>query len=265
MKEEIIKGAGIVGKAISKHSSTILTVTTVFGIAGLIFTTSKAAVKTKQELDEAEFDAEEEGTEVTKKEKAKIIAKNYWPVGIVALGTTASSIANHKINTNRIKTATAAYEFTKEAYDTYRYKLRERLGEDAHAQIIEETVKDKVKDIDPGTIKNTGNGGVLFIESVTGQVFRASESFIRETEKRVNEYLRGDDWIAFNEWLYELGLRQMDDSIGDHIGFCERFGHDGINVRFRPAESIFENGETPTILYYEDPLCTEGDYRVLSW
>lgn len=258
---DILALAKRLGGAVRKNSPLLLTIGTVAGIGTVIFTTSKATLKTKADLDALK----ETGEDVTKKDIAKVVAKDCWPVAVSAGTTVAMTVANHKITSDRIKTATAAYEFTREAYDTYKSKVREKLGENADREVETEIVKDKVNDISPDQISDLGYGNVLFIESVTGQVFRTSVDYIRQCEKQFNQELKGSDWYSFNNWLRMLGLRPMDDSVGDYLGFSERFEHDGLNIVLTASNEVFGTGETATVLSYEDPLCTEGDYRVLDW
>lgn len=266
MKKEILTGVRRMGAGIRKNSPLLLTIGTVLGIGTVIVTTARASIKTKEELDAVKYDAMAHGDgTVDKKEVVKIVIKNCWPVAVSTGATVAMTIGNHKINVARINTATAAYEFYREAYDTYKSKVREKLG-DADARVIEaETVKEKVTDIDPTSIRNVGDGNVLFIEGITGQVFRSSVDYIRICEKRFNQQLKGEDWISFNEWLAILGLRTMDGNIGDYLGFAEKFDYDGLNITLTSSNEVFPTGETATVLTYGDLLCTEGDFRVLNW
>ena len=227
MNERLIRCA----KLVKKKSPLLLTIGTILGVGTVILTTAKASIKTKEEIDELKYDAMSNGDgTVEKKEIAKVVVKNCWPVARASGTTIAMTIGNHKINTSRLHTATVAYDFYKEAYETYRDKVREKIGED-NARVIEaETVKEKIADIDPSTIRTVGDGNVLFIEGITGQVFRSSVDYIRLCEKRFNQQLKGEDWISFNEWLAILGLRTMDGNIGDYLGFAEKFDYDGLNI-----------------------------------
>lgn len=265
MKDKILKGAGILKGNVVKNSPLLLTIGTVLGVGTVIFTTIKSTIKAKNEIEDLKFDAEEDGREVSNKEVAKIIVKDYWPVALVAGATITMTISNHKINSERIRTATVAYEFYREAYETYKDKVREKIGENDARSLEAELSKEKVIDVDPDTVRSIGFGNVLFIEGVTGQAFRSSVDYIRQCEKRFNQELKGSDWMAFNDWLMELGLRRMNDSVGDYLGFSERFEHDGLNITLTPSNEIFGTGETATIITYDDPLCTEGDYRVIDW
>ena len=253
-------------KLVRKKSPLLLTIGTILGVGTVIFTTAKASIKTKEDLDELKYDAMAHGDgTVEKKEIAKVVVKNCWPVALASGTTVAMTIGNHKINASRLHTATVAYDFYKEAYETYRDKVREKIGED-NARVIEaETVKEKITDIDPSTIRTVGDGNVLFIEGITGQVFRSSVDYIRLCEKRFNQQLKGEDWISFNEWLAILGLRTMDGNIGDYLGFAEKFDYDGLNITLTSSNEVFPTGETATVLTYGDLLCTEGDFRVLNW
>ena len=265
MKKQILQGAKILGGKIRKNSPLILTIGTVLGVGTVIFTTAKSTIKAKEDIDNLKFDAEEDGREITKKDVAKILVKDCWPVAVAAGATVTMTIGNHRINSERIKTATVAYEFYREAYETYREKVREKLGEPEERKIEAERVKGKVVGIDPELVPQVGYGNVLFIEGVTGQAFRSSVDYIRQCEKRFNQELKGSDWECFNNWLIILGLRTMDGAVGDYLGFSERFDYDGLNVTLTPSNEVFGTGETATVLTYDDPLCTEGDFRVLNW
>lgn len=250
-----------VKKGVKNNSRIILTVGTIIGIGTVIFTTSKATIKTKDDLEHL-YDEKEE---VTKKDIAKVVVKDCWPVAVSAGSTIFMTVANHKISTKKIQTATLAYEFTREAYDTYKQKVREKLGETADREVETEIVKGKMKDIQQNEIIDLGYGNVLFIEGITGQTFRTSVDYIRQCEKRFNQDLKCSDWLCFNDWLSILGLRRMHDSVGDYLGFREVYEHDGLNITLTASNEVIGTGETATILTYEDPLCTEGDYRVINW
>jgi len=263
MNERLIRCA----KLVKKKSPLLLTIGTILGVGTVIFTTAKASIKTKEEIDELKYDALTHGDgTIEKKEIAKVVVKNCWPVALASGTTVAMTISNHKINASRLHTATVAYDFYKEAYETYKGKVREKLGETTDREVQADIAKEKVINVDPSLVPQVGDGSVLFIEGVSGQVFRSSVDYIRQCEKQFNRYeLHGSDWAPFNNWLIMLGLRPMNEAVGDYLGFSERFEHDGLNVTLTPSAEVFGTGETATVLTYDDPLCTEGDYRVIDW
>lgn len=257
MANKIISSFKKLGGAVRKNSPLLLTVGTVVGVGGVIFTTIKATRK---------YDSEVE-PDMTKKEKAKIAAKSYWPVALTGGATVACAVGAQKINSNRIATATAAYEFTKEAFDTYREKVKEKIGvngeREARAELAGERLAKEHPDIyaDPSLIPGSG---VIFIEEWSGQVFRSSIDDICLEAKRFNEDLRGSDWLCLNEWLCHLGLNPMGYRIGENLGFGERYDHDGLNLRFTPSDKIFATGETATLISYDDDLIAYQDYTCLN-
>ena len=262
MKGNLLRGARIVGSGIRKNSTLLLTIGTIFGVGTVVFTTAKAAVKTKEDLD----NLHEWQEDVTKKDIAKVVAKDCWPVALSAGATVAMTISNHKINSDRIHTATVAYEFYKEAYETYKDKVREKFGESAEKETEASIVGDKIKKhYIPEAIYDTGEGDILFIESKSGRVLRASREYIRRCEKEFNQMIRGEDWLSFNNWLNCLNVRMMDEDFGDLLGFREIYDHDALNVDFIPSNEIFPSGETATLIVYKDDLCTEGDRRCIGY
>lgn len=267
MKQQILKWPKVLGILANKHSNVILTIGTIFGISAVVYTTSKATLKIKEDIDNLEFDAEEEGRIVSKKEKAKIIFRDGWPVAIAVVSTGTMTVCNGIKNGRRIRMATAGYEFYKDYLYSYRDKVKEKWGDKEERKINAERVTNAhdISQINPELVPSVGYGNVLFIEGVSGQVFRSSVDHIRQCEKRFNQELKGSDWMCFNDWLREVGLRTMSENVGDYLGFSERFEHDGLNITFTPSNEVFGTGETATIITYDDPLCTEGDYRVIDW
>lgn len=266
MKKQILQGARILGGKIRKNSPLILTIGTVLGVGTVIFTTAKSTIKAKEDLDNLKFDAEEDGREITKKEVAKILVKDCWPVAVAAGATVTMTIGNHRINSERIRTATVAYEFYREAYETYREKVREKLGEPVDDNIHEEIAKDKLSNtFTPLSIKETGEGSILYMEYHSGRLFRASPNYIRECEKQFNQLIRGSDWLSFNNWLNILGVDMLSDEFGDLLGFREIYDHDALNVYTVHGDFVLPNDETPTIIMYRDKLCTEDDRICLDY
>ena len=266
MKQQLLHGAKVLGKRIRKNSPLLLTIGTVLGVGTVIFTTAKSTIKAKEDLDNLKFDAEEEGFDVSKKEVAKILVKDCWPVALATGATVTMTLSNHKINTNRLHTATVAYEFYKEAYETYKANVREKFGDEVdRATEVEVAKKKHKKTYDPSLTKDTGTGNILFIESKSGQTLRASVDHIRECEKYFNNMIRGEDWLAFNNWLITLGLRPMDEDFGDLLGFREIYDKDALNIKLTPSNEVFDTGETATLISYVDSLCTEDDRTCLGY
>ena len=265
MKTEVLRAARKLGTSVRKHSPLLLTIGAIAGVGAVIFTTSKAAVKTKEEVGALKYEHFTGGGDnvLPKKEVAKVVAKNYWPVAVTAAGTVGCIIFNHKITSSRIQTATALAGVYKEAYDTYREKVRERIGDNDRRELEADIAADKVREagITPDLIPGEG---VLFIESLTGQVFRSSVDDIRREERRYNDDLRGSDWLSINEWLCHLGLNQMEYQIGENLGFVEKYDKDGLNIIFTPSDRVFATGETATVITYEDTLVSYGDFECLN-
>jgi len=266
MKKQILNGARLLGGKIRKNSPLLLTIGTVIGVGTVIFTTAKSTIKAKEDIDDLMFDAEEDGTAVSKKDIAKVIVKDCWPVALATGATVTMTISNHRINSERIRTATVAYEFYREAYDTYRSKVREKLGETADEDIDNDISYEKAKaTFTPLSIKDTGEGSILFMEYHSGRLLRACPNYIRDCEKQFNQLMRGSDWLNFNNWLNILGVDMLSDEFGDLLGFREIYDKDSLNVYFDSGDFVLPNGETPTIIKYRDRLCTEDDRICLGY
>lgn len=265
MKGNLMKHARSLGCFVNKHSNVILTVGTVFGICTIVYTTAKATLKIKEDVENLQYEKDD----VTKKDVAKVVVKDGLPVIFTVVTTGTMTICNGIENGRKIRAAAALYEaceYYKDYAETFRSKVREKYGEKAEREVDAEIAKDKYgPNYIPESIYDTGEGDILFIESKSGRVLRASREYIRRCEKEFNQLIRGEDWLSFNNWLNCLGVRMMDEDFGDLLGFREIYDHYALNVDFIPSNEIFPSGETATLIVYKDDLCTEGDRRCFGY
>lgn len=122
-----------IGGALKRALPTILTVIGAGGMVGTVILTAKAT----KEITEAE---------ITWRENPKGFLKAYkWAIG-AGIGTLASIFGANVLNRKQqASIASAAILFT-EPYRKYQEKVKEKFGEDAHNEIMEEIVMERAKD-----------------------------------------------------------------------------------------------------------------------
>ena len=215
---------GTLAKAFAiRNSSTILTVGSSAGVAVTAYLAFKAGAKANEEI----AVKEDYGEEVTKKDKAKVIAKKSIAPAIAGGLTIGMIIASGIINIKRQKALSAALALSTEAMATYKDKVVETLGEKKEADIRSKIVEDEIRKNPPNetTVYNTGTGDQLFRDG--NAYFRASAEWVRKKQNEANQwYTTGEDFISVNEWYGLIGLEPDDKMEGLGWNIDERINFD---------------------------------------
>lgn len=258
-----------VGKFVREHDNSICAVAAVVGVVATVGLTIKATLKTKEDLDilEEEYtgDVSEENEEEVKKEKikekAKIIFKDGWYVVVSAAGTIIFMLASHKLSLKKIKAGLATAGYWREAYVTYKDKVKEKLGENTEKDISAEIAKDKYEDtFDPNVIYQIGKGQVLFIDPF-GRLVRSSIQEIIQMQYDFNHHYF-DEWLEewksindVNEWF---NLPNICSDLGDYMGFTRDWQLD-IQVNQSKNGPMLPTGEIATVLEFaSEPVLENG-------
>lgn len=198
-----------VGKFVSEHTTEILTAVGITASAVAVAETAKATVKTVKEIDNVE---ETDDTE-RKKEIAKIVAKNYWPVAVLLILSGTSIILAEKKNVETIAAINAAYLTERNRSQIFRQKASELIGKSKENQIYKETQREIDKDKPDSHVvpKLTANGDIWFIETTSGQEFKSSFNAVRNAIIKAKETIADCDSCTQNELLYYLDLNQTRD------------------------------------------------------
>ena len=258
-----------VGKFVREHDNTICAVAAVVGVVATVGLTVKATLNTKEALDTYEAEKEalpesvqeevEEKSEI--KAKAKIIFVNGWYVVLSAAGTIIFMLASHKLSLKKIKAGLATAGYWREAYVTYKDKVKEKLGDSAEKDISGEIAKDKYEDnFDPNVIYQIGKGQVLFIDPF-GRLIRSSrqELILMQTDFNnhyFNEWL--EEWKSVNDVNEWFGLPSICQDIGDNVGFTRDWP---LDIQFNETENgpVLPTGEIAGILEFgSEPVLQNG-------
>ena len=244
---------------VQKNSPTILTATAVVGVFATVIFAVRETPKAEQKMQnlEEEYqkkfdDGEVETPKVPKVEIVKKVAPVYLPAVLMGAGTITSIIFANTVSMRRQAALASAYSLSEKAFEEYREKTKEVVGEKKEDEIQKKVYKDELAEEDPRllNVTHTGKGEQLFKELATGRYFRSSITAIGQAENNLNhELLKGmDTYITMNDAFDELGLENVD--LGDLLGWStddlDRSGEKGM-LHFEILDKegfMMKNGES---------------------
>lgn len=219
---QLLKPLATVAKA---KSPAVLAGAAIIGAGAIAFTTYKCTPKYKQAVEEAEqtVKTDEYGSTTVerkpmpKKEKAKIFFKTMWPMMVAIIVTCSAVVASQKINAKRIATLSAAYSLaTQKAQEAAEKKAEEFIKEKMGSETAEEYKKEVAKEHEEtdkvlnsastGDILETGGGDDLFVDYMTGVVFKSSAAYIERCVDMINEFMEKerDEYITYQDVLENI-------------------------------------------------------------
>lgn len=254
--------AGRVGRFVVQHDRVLLAGAAIAGVVVTVGVTARAAIKTKEILDNTPDDAD-------KIEVAKKVAPVVLPAMSAAAATIVAIVLGHKKGSQKITALAGAYTMSREALKDFQAKTKEYVGEEGYKEIESGSFKKKLerqfgleKPEDAGDhekvrhavetcedIIDTGSGNDFFVDDLTLQKFKASRQFVENAanhlQHRINSGYYGYDNIPYTEFLSQVGVRspklayligwqpqsmielRLDESIvmGDHPYFVVRFAN----------------------------------------
>lgn len=253
--KKLIMPAGIkkIQKVLTRKSPEILTG---IGIAGVITTTVlavKVTPKALQLIDEAErkkavvwnnenpdYDNGADRIKLTKTEIVKAAWKPYIPVVVTGVCSVACIIGANSVHLKRNAALATVYQLSTTAFNEYKEKVVETIGEKKEKVVRQNIAKDKVeKDpVSKTEVFVTGNGTSLFYDVLSGRYF---ESDMNKVEKAVNNL----NWSMNNGNEPYISLTQLYDELGlSHTGVSDKIGwkvEDG-NIELAVSAQVADDG-----------------------
>lgn len=253
--KKLIMPAGIkkIQKVLTRKSPEILTG---IGIAGVITTTVlavKVTPKALQLIDEAErkkavvwnnenpdYDNGADRIKLTKTEIVKAAWKPYISVVVTGVCSVACIIGANSVHLKRNAALATAYQLSTTAFNEYKEKVVETIGEKKEKVVRQNIAKDKVeKDpVSKTEVFVTGNGTSLFYDVLSGRYF---ESDMNKVEKAVNNL----NWSMNNGNEPYISLTQLYDELGlSHTGVSDKIGwkvEDG-NIELAVSAQVADDG-----------------------
>ena len=207
-------------------------------IAGVVTTTYFAIKDTNRAMDKVSKKEEELDSTLDQKEVIKESLPCYIPTGISASVTILCIIGSHSTNRYLIRSLIGACTVAQSGYEKYQKAVRNRFGDDAHEQILEDIVVEKTDPIEITTsdfCRQTSldfdepESLAIFYDSYIERYFEATFSQILQAEYHLNRNfalgmsvteadfqeflglipLDGDELLGW-DWIYEDGLGWID-------------------------------------------------------
>lgn len=139
------------------------------------------------------------------------ILKVTWKLYIPAAGTTALTIAavvcSNQIGTRRTAAMAAAYTISDKAFQEYKEKIVEKIGENKERAARDELAQDRVngKPLSNQVII-MGNGEVMCFDQPTGRYFRSNMENLRRIVNDLNQQIVQFGYGTLSDFYVMLGL-----------------------------------------------------------
>ena len=206
----------------------------------------------KEEESDTESDEEDEetGTDVTPVEIVKATWKYYIP-SLISTGLgIAMILESHSIMKKRLAVFVTAYSGLDTAYNLYKKKAVDILGEQKEKEIKDAVAKDHInKRMSPDNAIVTGRGNTLCFDVFSGREFRSDIVEIKKGINNINHQMMIEGYVSLNELYYEIGLDEI--PYGDDIGWRA----DGDLIDITVSAQMAKNGEPCiAITFTAEPL-----------
>ena len=260
------------------HKGTILTVVGVGCIAAGTYTAIKQAPKAKEAIEIAEDIRNKEGEakgigpddpayHLSYVERVKIGVRYLWLPSVLTVSGTGALLINNHISLKDAAKAGADALAYKQAYNDlarlhndYIYATNKVTTEDQQKEIRQEVAAQQVPNRTPEVIAvKTGKGESLYLDELTGQYFRSSDSAIANAaisfardmhEFRLANPDSTNGWGTVNEWLGSYLMINELGSLGDDNGWCA-YGANNFRIHISEDYETAPNGEPCKTLSYD--------------
>lgn len=193
------------------NSPSILTAIGVAGTVTTAYLTGKATVKAVDLVRDYEQDRQwPHGMNLSldPQDAVKMVWKFYIPPVISGGLTVAAIIGANTVSSRRAAALATAFSLSEKAFDEYREKVADKVGEKKERSYRDEIAQDRVKNNPPNdnTVLITDSGDVLCYDHFTGRYFKSNMEALRRAENDVNHLILNQGYASVSD-LYEfLGL-----------------------------------------------------------
>lgn len=200
----------VTGKFLSDNSPTLLTAFGVFGLVGTAYLTGKATFRAADLIreEEALLLVDGEPDPLTPREKVDTCWKLYIPAFVTGSLSIAAIIGANRVGTRRAAAVTAAYAISERAYEEYRNKTVEHLGEKAESKMRDEINADRVRRNPLGSQEpiNTNGGRDLCYDVWNGRYFYSSMETIKQAQNSINYKVNHEFYASLTDFYDKLNL-----------------------------------------------------------
>jgi Family of unknown function (DUF6353) len=237
------------GKQLVSDNSTALL--TGIGVTGTVTTavlTGRASFKAARIIDAETKALKDDEPELTNKDKVKLVWTHYIPAVGVGTVTISSVILANRLSSKQAAALAAAYGLSEKAFQEYKEKVVEKIGQNKETDIRDSIAQDRVRNnpVNSREIILAGTGEVLCFDILTGRYFQSSVEEIKRAENKMNFEIVHHMYVSLSAFYQEIGLPPT--------GFSEELGW---NVDNR-CEVKFS-----TVMSSDDRPCVAIDFHYL--
>ena len=188
----------------------------------------------------------------TRKEFVKMYWKTYLPPAIAGAVSIGCIIGGTRIGARRTAAITAAYSLSEKAFQEYRDKVTEKMGERKEQQVRDEIAQEKaVAGTPPREIVLMGAGDVLCYDLQTDRPFLGTMERLKKAQNDVNFRVLKDGYAYLSDFYSMIGV------------YLPKESQYGYNMGWNKENGAMEL-EFSTILVDETRPCLAFKYNYLQ-
>lgn len=204
-------------KTFRQNSPVILTSLGVVGTLTTAYLAGKASFTAAEVIMYEEQEQDRTQDPLSLKDRTKLVWKLYIPATVSGAVTVAAIISANRASTNRTAAAIAAYSVTEKAFDEYKQKVVEQLGERKEQAVRDEIAQDRISKTPPSSTMIIETGNVMCCEMYTMRYFESSMEKLRTAQNDLNQQLINSLYCNMSDFYHLIGLQTTSES--DNLGW----------------------------------------------
>lgn len=188
-------------KFLTDNSPVLLTAVGVAGVVSTAYLTGKASVKAHkliEQEDEKRYKMRQD-TARSRKDTLEIVWKLYIPAVTTGILTCTAIITANRIGTRRTAALAAAYTVSEKAFEEYRSKVVEKIGEKKEQQVRDEISQDRINRSEPNFVVVSESGKVLCHDAYSNQFFMSDMETLRKAQNDINAQILHADYATVSD------------------------------------------------------------------
>lgn len=203
------------GRLLTDNSPVILTAIGVAGTLTTAYLAGQASFKAARIIEEQQKDVV---WDLSSREKIELTWQLYIPAAGSAVTTIACIIAANHIGHRRAVAMAAAYAISERAFDEYRNKIVEKIGEKREQAARDEIAQDRVARTEMGSREVViVSGDVLCYDAFSGRYFTSNMERLRQAQNEINHQVLNDYHASLTEFYQLIGLSPT--SLSEEVGW----------------------------------------------
>ena len=225
-KPALLKRAG---KAFKKATPTILTCISAAGVVVTVVLAVKATPKALKCIEKEKAVKNAENSEnLTRMETIAACWRCYIPAAVTGIATIGCIFGANTLNRRQQASLVSAYALASRSFNSYKQKVRELYGEEAHKKVMASLAAEKSTKptISAGSLTQMTSVGFedaneeerLFYDAISDRYFQATISQVLQAEYHLNRnFALSGGFITLNQFYEFLGVSKVRG--GDEVGW----------------------------------------------